>query len=98
MVDLNNPQPITPDLYYSTRGKIDRHNRCCQESLDTEKNLGTKYWSKRLNLSVFAMNVVNVWLAHQCITGTEDTQADLYNYLAEDMIDKTYNRFMMQSA
>ena len=44
------------------------------------------------------MNVVDVWLEYQGITGTAETQYDLYNYLAEDMIDKTYNRFMMQSA
>ena len=44
------------------------------------------------------MNLVDVWLAYQCIIGTEDTQADLYNYLAEDMIGNTYNMFMIQSA
>ena len=60
--------------------------------------MGTKYWSKRFNISVFVMNVVNVWLAYQCITGMEDTQADFYNYLSEEMIDNTYNRFTMRSA
>ena len=42
----------------------------------TRKKLGTKDWSKRFNLSVFAMNVVDVWLAYQGITRTEETQAD----------------------
>ena len=32
------------------------------------------------------------------ITGTTETQADFYNYLAEEMIDNTYDRFMMRSA
>ena len=27
-----------------------------------------------------------------------DTQVDFYNYLAEEMIDNTYNRFIMRSA
>ena len=98
MVELTIPQPITADLYYSACGQIDRHNRCRQESLDISKRLGTKDWYKRLNLSVFAMNVVDVWLAYQGITGTAETQADFYNYLAEEMIDNTYDRFMMQSA
>ena len=44
------------------------------------------------------MNVVDVWLAYQVITGTTDTQADLYNYIAEEIIDNTYDRFMMWSS
>ena len=44
------------------------------------------------------MNVVGVWLAYQGITGTAETQADFYNYLAEEMIDNTYNMFMTWSA
>ena len=60
--------------------------------------MGTKYWPERFNLSIFAINVVNVWLAYQGITGRSETQADFYNYLSEKMIDNTYNRFMMWSA
>ena len=44
------------------------------------------------------MNVVDVWLEYQCINRTADIQADLYNYLAEEMIDNTYDRFMMRRA
>ena len=44
------------------------------------------------------MNMVKVWLAYQRIPGTVDTQADFYNYLAEEMIDNTYDWFMMRSA
>ena len=44
------------------------------------------------------MNVVDVWLAYQGITGTAETQADIYNYLSEENIDNTYDRFMMRSA
>ena len=97
MVELTIPQPITEEIYYSVCGKIDRQNRCRQESLDIEKKLGTKYWLRRFNLSVFAMNVVDVWLVYQGITGAADTQADFYNHLAEEMIDNTYDRFMMRS-
>ena len=82
IVELTIPHPIKAELYYSACGKIDRHNRCRQESLDIEKKLGTKDWSKQFNLSVFAINVVDVCLEYQGITGTEDTQADLYHYLA----------------
>ena len=44
------------------------------------------------------MNVVDVWLAYQGITRTTDTQADFHNYYAEEMIDNTYDRFMMRGA
>ena len=92
------PQTITAELYYSSCGKIDRHNRCRQESLEIEKKLGTKDWSKRFNRSVFEVNVVNIWLAYQGITKTAENQDDFYNYLAEEMIYNIYDRFMMQSA
>ena len=98
MVEITIPHTITEELYYSTCGNIDRQNRCRQESLDIEKKLGTKYWSKRFNISVFVINVDDGWLAYQGITGTAETQADFYNYLAEEMIDNTYNMFVMQSA
>ena len=70
MVEMTNTNPITAAIHYSKYGQIGRHNRCRQESLDIEKTLGTKDWSKRFNISIFAMNVVNVWLAYQNITGT----------------------------
>ena len=43
------------------------------------------------------MNVVDVWLASQDITGTAETQADFYSNISEETIDNTYDRFMMQS-
>ena len=62
MVELTIPQPITSELYYSACGKIDRHNRCRQESLDTKKKLGTEDWSNRFNLSAFQwMWLVSGW-------------------------------------
>ena len=70
MVELTIPQPPTAEIYYSTSVQIDRHNRCRQESLDIEKKLSTKDRSKWFDLSVFAMNAVDVWLAYRCIAGT----------------------------
>ena len=86
---MNIPHPITAEIYYSVCGQIDRQNMCRQENLDTENKLGTKYWSKWFNISDFAINVVDVWLAYQGITGTTDTQSDLYNYLYKEMIYNT---------
>ena len=81
MVDLTIPQPITAEIYYITCDQTDRQNMCCQESLDMEKKLGTKDQLKRFNLSIFAMNVVDVWLEYRGITGTAETQAYVYSYL-----------------
>ena len=64
----------------------------------TRKKLGTKYWSKRFNLSVFAMNAVDVRLAYQCTARTEDNQYDFYNYISGEIIDTTYARFMILSS
>ena len=44
------------------------------------------------------MNVIDVWLEYQCITGTVENQADLYTYLDGEMIDNTNNKFIMRSA
>ena len=44
------------------------------------------------------MNVVDVWLVYKGITRTAKDQADLYNYLSEDIIDNTYYWFMMRSS
>ena len=41
IVELTIPHPITADIYYITCDQTDRHNMCCQESLDMEKKLGT---------------------------------------------------------
>ena len=49
-------------------------------------------------MSFFAMNVVDLWLEYQGMTGTAETQNDFYNYLYEDIIDNTYDSFIMWSA
>ena len=44
------------------------------------------------------MSAVDVWLVYQGITIMAETQAYLYNYLSEEMIDNTYDMFNIQSA
>ena len=61
-VDLTITQPVASEIYYSACGMIDRYNQCCQDDLNIEKKLVTREWAKRLNLSVFAMCVVDLWL------------------------------------
>jgi Transposase IS4 len=42
--------PKAAELYYSTCGKIDQHNRCRQDTLNLEKKLETKEWHRRVNI------------------------------------------------
>ena len=44
------------------------------------------------------MNVFDVLLEYQVFPRMAKTQADFYNYLGEDMIDNTYDRFMIRLA
>ena len=44
------------------------------------------------------MNMVDFRLTYQGITRTVDTQSNFYNYLAEDIIDNTYDRCMIWRA
>ena len=48
-------------------------------------------------ICIFLMNVVDIWLSYQGINETSENQADFYNYLSEEMMYNTYNRFMMRS-
>ena len=57
-----------------------------------EKKLGTKDWSIRINMSLVAICIVETWLAYKLSTGTEETQAEFYLALAEEMIDNTYDQ------
>ena len=70
---------------------IDRHNRSRQDNLDIEKKIETKDWSKRCNLSIFAICVVDTWLAYKQIGKAYETQQDFYVHLSEELIDNTHD-------
>jgi hypothetical protein len=46
-IELTVTQPEATQFYYDACGKIDRHNRCRQDDLKLEKNIGTMDWSAR---------------------------------------------------
>ena len=78
---------------------IDGHNQCCQDDLMLERKPGAMDWSMRANTSLLGMCIVDVWCAHsQCTkaTGaidasTDEKQKDFYSFLAEELIDNTYD-------
>ena len=92
MVDLKVPQPQACEIYYSSCGKIDAHNRCRQDDLDVEKKFVTLDWSKRvnLNLSIWSMCVVDAWVLYRAaLEGTNlpvMCQNEFYTSLAHGLI------------
>jgi hypothetical protein len=61
-VTMTIKQPQIAEIYYAMCGAIDRHNRYRQDDLMIEKKIETNDFSVRVNLSIFAMIVVNMWL------------------------------------
>ena len=62
--------------------------------------MGTHDWSKRLNLSLLSMCIVDTWLAfHGCRGGTScpTTQREFCEDLAEQLIDNSYNGLVRQN-
>ena len=90
-VTLTIKQPQIAEIYYSTCGAIDRHNRYRQDDLRIEKKIETKDWSVRVNLSIFAMIVVDSWLVYSAFKDGSTKQKDFYSILAEELIDNTYD-------
>lgn len=86
-VQLLIDQPKASALYYSAAAKIDQHNRSRQADLGIERKLKTLDWSKRLNLSIFSMIVVDAMLVYKSSTLSEETPNVFFHKLAEEMID-----------
>jgi Transposase IS4 len=86
-------QPKIAEIYYSTCGAIDRHNRLRQDDLRIEKKVETKDWSRRVNLTIFSMIVVDTWLEFNGLRNTqtlEMNQKEFYSVLSEELIDNSF--------
>jgi hypothetical protein len=95
-VNLVIGQPQIAEFYYSTCSAIDKHNRLRQDDLRIEKKVETINWSTWVNLSIFAMIVVDAWLVYNAFAqrgrGEElNNQKEFYSVLAEELIDNAYN-------
>ena len=69
-VELTIPQPKAEQIYYDVCRKIDQHKRHCQATLKLELKLQTHDWSKRVNLSILVMTMVDAWLVYTHSTQT----------------------------
>ncbi len=92
-VELLVPQPKAAELFFSAYALFDRHNWARQLTLGLESKLETHEWALRVNMTIFAMTVVDTWLAYsQCSeTQQRDSQKNFYTVIAEELIDNTYD-------
>ena len=94
-VQLTVRQTECCELYYAADGKVDSHNRKRQYDLNLEKKLGTHDWSKRANMSILGVCIVDTYLSYQGIRMLNNTDEDkkrgFYLALAEEMIDNMYD-------
>jgi len=92
LVEINLEQPAAVKVYYDTAAAIDRHNRQRQDDLELERVVKTEVWWKRVNLSIFAMCVVDTCNFHQSVVHPNEIDSDphdFYTNLAEEMIDNS---------
>jgi hypothetical protein len=97
-VEVEVPQPLASEIYYDVCAVIDQHNRHRQDTLNLEKKVKTHDWSKRVNLSIFAMCVVDAWLLYSKATKCSEKQKDFYMFLADELIDNNYFGIGSQSS
>jgi hypothetical protein len=93
-VELVVPQPKCAEVYYSTCSAIDKNNRHRQDTLKLERKIETTNWATRVGMSILGMVIVDSWLVYKAATTVQDeveTQAQYYTYLAEELIDNTYD-------
>ena len=90
-VELTIQQPKVTEIYYSTCGKINQHNRRRADTLMIDKKIETKQWDKRINLSILGMIFVDSFLVYKQLIDVNANEGDFYALLAEEMIDNNYD-------
>ncbi|CAJ1960884.1 unnamed protein product, partial [Cylindrotheca closterium] len=86
-VDFEIPQPKACEVYYSTCGRVDQHNRHCQDTLQLEQKLKCHSWHIRVGISILGIIITDTWAVYKQATNTTETQKTFHSYLAEELID-----------
>ena len=92
--ERNISQPKAAEMFYTAAGKIDQHNRHRQDSLRLERKLQTTDWSKRVNITLFGMTVVDAYLLMkgcQSFNVLHDPKLFI-EQLALELVDNDYDR------
>ena len=87
-------QPKAAETFYKAAGKIDQHNRHRQDSLRLERKLQTIDWSKRVNVTIFGMIVIDAFLLMKgCQSFSVLFDPKLFiEQLALELVDNDYDR------
>jgi hypothetical protein len=95
-VELTVPQPLAAEVYYTTCAVIDQHNRDRQDTLMIERKLKTHDWATRVNLSIFAIILVDCWRVYSKLSFNQsnkiEVQKDFNAHLAAEIIDNYFDR------
>lgn len=70
---------------------MDAHNRHRHDSLHLEKKIETKDWSKRVNLSILGMIIVDSFLIYKQLGISNEKASEFYKKLVEELIDNEYD-------
>ncbi|KAG7344517.1 transposase IS4 [Nitzschia inconspicua] len=87
--ELTVPTPKVCNIYYDTCAAIDQNSRHRQDNLQIERKIETKNWGTRLGTT---MCIVDAWLVSKGATGTSETQSEFHSWLAEELIDNSYDK------
>ena len=86
-VRLEIAQPNCSALYYSNCGRVDQHNRARQDGLKLETKYGTHDWSRRVNLSLLSVCIVDAFYVYRGCRELEETFNEFVHKLADEMIE-----------
>ncbi len=97
-VEFEIKQSAAAETFYDACAVIDQNNRERQDDLKLERKLVTQDWSKRVNISLLAMSIVDGRnLRKSCTLKDEDKNAYYWN-LAEEMIDNKIDERVTRSS
>ena len=80
------PQPKAAEVYYNSCAAINQHNRCRQDDLMLETKSVTHDWSRRVNMLLLGISIVDAWFAFQGSRGgtmCDIKQREFYEFLSE---------------
>ena len=87
MLDLEIPQHLEADIYYTIWSDIWGNNQRSCNNLKLEKNLGTQSWYQRVNLRIFSVSVVETYNVATQYMAYEDNSHIFFCALTEEIID-----------
>ena len=80
-------KPFAADIYYATCIDIECYNQRRCDDIKLEKNLGTKCWYRRVNISIFCVSIFYTYNVATQSLEYEETYHGLFCDLDEEVIN-----------